>query len=265
MKKKGSAILSCVAFVFVALFSKAQSNPSIIAPTDVVEPSTTYKAYVKVTNFDDIVGVSFTMNWDSTVLNFRAIEGFVFGEDTQIDNFFGRNNTSRGMLSFLWYDAALRGFDLADSTAIFSVIFDVIGNSGSTTGLTFTDDLADRIVAVPSGETPADFLDGLISVGTSTSVNIINTAPDKIQVKDFYPNPFSDFTQMTFDLKVPTAVRLLIKNMKGQTVHEEQQYFSSGVQNLRLTKDKFPESGAYQIFLVAPDFTVMQKLIFLRG
>ena len=33
MKKKGSAILSCVVFVFVALFSKAQSNPSIIAPT----------------------------------------------------------------------------------------------------------------------------------------------------------------------------------------------------------------------------------------
>lgn len=266
MKKKGSAILSCIFCVFVALFSKAQSNTSIIAPSDRVEPLTTYKAKVKVTNFNSIVGVSFTMNWDSTVLKFRAVDDFLFTEEEnpRLDNFFGRNNAARGMLSFAWVDASLQGYDLEDSTTIFTVLFDVIGGAGSTTELTFTDDLADRIVAMATGETAADFFDGTISVGSPTSINTINTAPDKIQVNDFYPNPFSEFTKMNFELTHSANARIVIKNISGQIVYETQQFLAGGQQELILPKDNFPESGAYQVFLIAPDFTVMQKLIFLE-
>lgn len=206
------------------------------------------------------------MNWDSTVLRFKAVEDFFFADEDapQLDNFFGRNNTSRGMLSFAWVDASLQGYDLEDSTTIFTVLFDVVGSSGSSTGLTFTDDLADRIVAMSTGEAAADFFDGFISVGSPTSINTINTAPDKIQVKDFYPNPFREFTKMNFELTHSTNARIIIKNISGQIVYETQQFLAGGQQELILPKNNFPESGAYQVFLIAPDFTVMQKLIFLE-
>lgn len=267
MKKIGSTILSCVLCLFMTLFLQAQNKTSIIAPTETLEPFTVYKAEVKVTNFDNIVGMQFTMNWDSTVLRFRSVESFVFQGETS-GEIFNKNRASEGLLSITWFDMGLQSHDLDDSTTIFKLVFDVVGNAGSSSDFLFTDDITDRLIARQNGpssfgENPTDYYNGLLSVGTPTSVTTYNSAPDKVQVENSFPNPFSDFTQIKFELKEATKAQLMIKDMKGQTVYETQQFLTVGAHQLTLTKDKFPGAGAYQFFIIAPTFTVAQKLIFL--
>lgn len=262
MKKIGSAILSSVLFMFMALFLQAQSLTTIIAPTETVEPNTYYKADIKVANFKNIVGVQFTMNWDSTVLKYRDIKEFIYSNNTQIESF-GETRTASGILTFQWVDSGLSGNNLNDSTTLFSIEFEVIGHSNSFSPFLFTDDIAIRQVADTSfNAIPARFQDGMISVRGATGVPIYNSAPHKIQVQNSFPNPFHDYTQIQFELKESTKARLVIRNMQGQTVYESQSVFTSGENTLTLTKDMFPSPGAYQYSLIGTDFTVTQKLVF---
>ncbi|MDX1940408.1 MAG: T9SS type A sorting domain-containing protein [Saprospiraceae bacterium] len=262
MKKLGSAGLSCAVFICMALFLQAQNFPTIIAPTEKVEPNTIYKADVKVANFQNIIGAQFTMVWDSTILKFRDAKNFLF-EGTALTEAFGETKVSSGILVFIWVDAQLREQNLADSTTIFSIEFDVIGALNSTTPIRFTDDVASREVASGRERVEAAFHDGAITVmGSATSVSIYNSAPHKIQVKNSFPNPFHDFTKIHIEVKEATNARLVISNVQGQTVFEAPRTLQSGTNILTLTKDMFPASGTYQYSLIGTDFTVTQKLIF---
>lgn len=263
MKKIGSAALSCILCMFMALFSQAQSLPTIIAPTEVVKPYTVYKADIKVAHFKNIVGAQFTITWDSTVLKFRETKNFLF-EETALTEAFGKNQVSKGILAFIWVDAQLQGRSLDDSTTLFSVEFDVIGTPDMVTPINFTDDVAAREIADTTREAiQAAFHNGAVTVmGETTNIYTYNNAPHKIQIRDSYPNPFHESTQIQFELKEATRARLVIYNIQGQTVYEEQRTFASGFNTLTLTKEMFLGAGTYQYALISTDFTVTQKLIF---
>lgn len=263
MKKLGSAGFSCVIFISMALFLQAQTFPTIIAPTEKVEPNTIYEADVKVANFQNIIGAQFTIVWDSTILKFKDAKNFLF-EATALTEAFGETKVSSGLLAFIWVDAQLREQNLADSTTLFSIEFDVIGALNSTTSIRFTDDVAGREVATRAeGQVQAAYHDGTVTVmGNTTNVSIYNSAPHKIQVKNSFPNPFHDFTNIHIEVKETTNARLVISNVQGQTVFEAQRTFQSGTNILTLTKDMFPSAGIYQYSLIGTDFTVTQKLIF---
>lgn len=263
MKKIGSAILSCVLCFSIVSFLQAQPLTTIIAPTATVPPSTIYKADIKVAHFKKIVGVQFTVKWDSTVLRFREVKNFVLTLNPQVESF-GVTKTSSGMLAFQWYDESLQGRSLDDSTTLFSVNFEVIGNPSAMTPLSFTDDIALREVADSSlNEVDAKYLDGAIQVLETTGTHVYNSAPHLIQVEDSYPNPFHDHTQVQLELKQAAPVQLIIQNVQGQTVYQEQRFLASGAHTLQLTKEMFPAAGAYQYLLVSHDFIITQKLIFL--
>ncbi len=262
MKTIGSAILSCV-LCFSISFLQAQSLPTIVAPTAIVPPSTIYKADIKVAHFKKIVGVQFTVKWNSNVLRFKEVKDFALAINPQVESF-GLNKTSSGMLAFQWYDESLEGRSLDDSTTLFSIDFEVIGTPSATSPLSFTDDIALREIADSSlNEVDAKYLDGVVKVDDATSTHVYNSAPHLIQVEDSYPNPFHELTQVKLELKTATQVRLVIQNVQGQTIHEEQRLMASGTHTLQLTKDMFPAPGAYQYLLVSPDFIITQKLIFL--
>lgn len=263
MKKIGSAILSCVLCFSVLSFLQAQSLTTIIAPTASVQPSSIYKADIKVVHFKKIVGVQFTINWDSTVLRFRGVNNFILAANPQVESF-GINKTSTGKLAFQWYDEALAGRSLNDSTTLFSISFDVIGIPNTITPLSFTDDIALREVADSSlNAINAKYQDGSVQIVATTGTHAYNSAPQLVEVMDSYPNPFHDHTQVQVNLKQTTQVRIMIQNIQGQTVYEEQRLLASGANTLKLTKEMFPAAGTYQYVIFAPDFIITQKLIFL--
>lgn len=263
MKNIGSATLSCVIIMLLALFSQAQSLPTLIAPTETVESNSIYIAHIKVTNFERIVGAQFTVSWDSAVLRFQETRDFRFRE-TSLAEAFGMGQVTSGQLSFAWLDGNLVPRSLSDSSTLFAIVFEVIGKMNDQSPIRFTDDGPSREIADANGNaTPGEYHNGMVTVTeTTTNTHIYNTAPHKIQVQNSYPNPFRDQTRIVFQLKEPVQARVVITNLKGQAVYETQRLFSSGANTLLLTNDMFPEAGIYQYAIIAPDFTVTQKLIF---
>ncbi|NJL76095.1 MAG: hypothetical protein HC892_14800 [Saprospiraceae bacterium] len=61
-----------------------------------------------------------------------------FGLPSMNNSNFGLNRTKEGVLSFAWYDAALKGITLPDGQAIYEICFQVIGQKGTTTYLQFS-------------------------------------------------------------------------------------------------------------------------------
>ena len=90
---------------------------------------------VKAKDFNEILSMQYSMNWDSNVLKFKEVRGF--GLNGMSIQSFGAHLTAQGKLTFSWYDPALRGFSKPDGTRLYEVCFEAIGSSGNKTRFEF--------------------------------------------------------------------------------------------------------------------------------
>lgn len=94
---------------------------------------------ISVNDFEEMLVLQFSMNWDSTRFIFDHLEGFnLSGLDT---NSFGQPpqpQVRQGQLTVSWFDPNLQGITLPDMTSIFTVCLRAIGPVGSSSAFTFS-------------------------------------------------------------------------------------------------------------------------------
>ena len=91
---------------------------------------------VNTHNYEDIVGMQWTMNWDSTVLEYTSTTDY--GLDGLVAQNFGTTLISEGVLNFTWANPGFAGTTEPDRFHAFSVCFDVIGTLDDSTGIDFS-------------------------------------------------------------------------------------------------------------------------------
>lgn len=257
MKFLGTKLLSLL-FVWIAYCPILTAQVTISAPTVNVDPATTLTTEIKVKDFEDIGGISFSVEWDTEVLSIQSIQDFALPDIVEMQNY--NILASEGKLGFLWFDLTLSGATLADSTTFFSLTFDVIGEAGDSTGLSFSNDPTQQEVLDTSPmQLNADFNSGWVKVNGPNST--INTAPAIVKVQDASPNPFNNSTSILLTLLESTRTELQIWNMQGQLLHREDRYMNTGINEVILEKDLFPKDGVYIIEIKSPSFAVRQKLM----
>lgn len=96
------------------------------------------QACVAVTakDFLQIMTMQYTMKWDANVLKYKEIRSF--GLPGMSLNNFGAHSSEKGLLTFSWYDPALRGITKPDGVKLYEVCFDVIGAAKSKSAFEFT-------------------------------------------------------------------------------------------------------------------------------
>lgn len=115
------------------------------------------KVYVTAYNFDDVLGMQFSINWDPELLEFIAVDDINLQDLS--GNLFGLPNeipgTAPGDLSLSWLTADLNGLSVPDGTPIFSITFQhllpqiaFISFSGFPTIIEFTDGDENEIIPV---------------------------------------------------------------------------------------------------------------------
>ncbi|MFZ4399677.1 MAG: PKD domain-containing protein [Bacteroidales bacterium] len=131
-------------FIFLILFlgllninANCQSN-SVIVKIDSVTASNGAQVIVpvRVNNFHNMISAQGTINFNPSVATFASISQF--GLPAMNMGNFGITQISSGKLVFSWSDANLAGVNLADSTIIFSIKFNIIGTSGQQTLISLT-------------------------------------------------------------------------------------------------------------------------------
>lgn len=121
-----------------------------------------------VENFDCIVSAQFSIHFNQAVLQYQNVQNFGLPELKPSN--FGTSGVNNGVLGFSWYDETTEGVTVADGTVIFEVCFNVIGNTGQSSQITF--DGTPTIVEVVDCndvELTPDFVSGSVTVGSGCS------------------------------------------------------------------------------------------------
>ena len=140
---------------------------------------------IKVNNFRNIMGMQYTLNFNSSSLELKAIENNKLNADYNLDF------TPEGKIPFLWVEPASEPKTIADSTVLFELVFNKKGN--------FTKES----LSLSSDITLVNAFDGNYATvgivkqgGVITEQNVIensfviypNPAKDKITIKGSYIN-----------------------------------------------------------------------------
>jgi|GEM_PF-525758 len=92
---------------------------------------------VTANSFKAILSMQYTLRWDPKVLKFKELKGFNLPQLTQ-DNF-GRHILDKGLLTYSWYDANLKGVTKADGETLYQLCFEAIGEPGSKSPVQIVD------------------------------------------------------------------------------------------------------------------------------
>ncbi len=93
---------------------------------------------ISVEDFVDILNFQFTISWDPAVLQYNSVNT----SGVLSDLFFGPAMPDDA-LTVSWLDITFGGISIPDGSVIFEICFDVIGNPGTDTPVTFTGDLTE--------------------------------------------------------------------------------------------------------------------------
>ncbi|MFZ4402126.1 MAG: hypothetical protein ACOYO1_19000, partial [Bacteroidales bacterium] len=125
---------------------------------------------VRVIDFINILSIQGTIAFDPSVASFVSVQQFGFN-GLDVSNF-GTLLTASGILTYSWYDANLIAQTLADSTILFTIKFNLIGNPGSQTNVSFTNNpLAIEFINSNYNSIPANLINGNIKLYGNISIS----------------------------------------------------------------------------------------------
>ncbi|MCB9299300.1 MAG: gliding motility-associated C-terminal domain-containing protein [Lewinellaceae bacterium] len=103
----------------------------------VVEPGEQFCVPVTVLNYVDVVGIAFTINYNTSQLQFQQVTNL----NTNLPLFsvasnFG--NPSPGFVTMSYFNQSLEGINLQNGDVLFEICFTAIGQDGQTSDITFS-------------------------------------------------------------------------------------------------------------------------------
>lgn len=163
-----------------------------------VRPNSTFWVNVYVTNFDDIVSLQTNFKWDSTIIEFIAVDSFASLTDLNIIKFGvpGQGALDGNVISLSWSDPDFLGKQLIDGTRLFGLQFKALGSSGTETSISYSNEPQPFEVINSSFNTiPLIANSGLVRISGSPcpqdeTFQTISICPDSLSTIDL--TTFSD-------------------------------------------------------------------------
>jgi len=130
---------------------------------------------VKVSNFKNVTGMSYSLGWDPAKIKFSSINIPTTGglPALSLSNFNTASNlVDNGKMTFAWIanDPNL-GETLADNTVVYEVCFKLLGTNGSVSFVNFTDIPLEHEILTSSGEKAWAPTSGQLTVGALPNPN----------------------------------------------------------------------------------------------
>jgi hypothetical protein len=121
--------------LFAINFFSAQANPlEIYAVPTLNQQTNVLEVDFKVKNFDDILSMQFSINWDPNQITFSEVDGLNL-PDLSMSNF-GTQNTNDGIFTTVWLDTQVQGVYVNDCETIFTLYFDVFSSTNPAFSIT---------------------------------------------------------------------------------------------------------------------------------
>lgn len=204
---------------------------------------------LQVSNFSNIVGMQFSMNWDATALQLVSIENFNL-PGASINNI-GLKKSQAGAAIFSWIDNSMAGVSLANDSPIFTLSFKVLAPSNTSTEISISKNETIEVIDVNSKLLDYTLESGMITVINPTSTQTASVLHSgNLSLHQNHPNPFGENTIIQFDISQADTLLFTIYDIKGKKQYESAQHYIAGTHFLKVNKEMLPAKGIYIYELV---------------
>jgi hypothetical protein len=224
-----------------------------------------------VVNLDSVVAMQFVIRWDPAVLKYLTIDQINFS-DLAFSDFNVSRALDSGIVRLQWEGVnESPGASAPDSSAIFRIRFQVVGPDTSSTPVKITEILDFpatyfEVVKVRADNSNVAYeiddcapTNGFVAVGYTVDAG--EAAADKIPLS-VAPNPFSEQTQLQFELEETADVSLLVTDALGRIIHKKQvPALPPGQHGMVIEKGYIGSPGVYSLLLRAGRKTAIRTLV----
>ena len=158
--------------------SQAQGSFKMMADTISVLSGSQVIVPIRAKYFKKIISTQGTLQFDPSVITYSSIQSYLPGMNSTN---FGISLISSGKLTYGWSDPNLVGYTVADSTILFSVLFNTIGSPGTFSNISFIDSPTLREV-VDSTFSPiaATYVNGKVNIISTSTPSTLSFKLDSI-------------------------------------------------------------------------------------
>jgi hypothetical protein len=117
-------------------YAASGGNFTFLADSAAGQTNTQVTLGVRALDFDSIISFQGSLRYDTSKVHWVAIQGY--GLPSMGTGNFGTNNAANGWVTFSWNESNLMPISVPDSTVLFELVFELVGNGGSLVPITFS-------------------------------------------------------------------------------------------------------------------------------
>lgn len=259
-----SLLLTLITSVLFVLPLSAQLSLAISDVTG--EKGQTVEVNVSVSGFNDISSMQFSVNWDSTVLDFKALENLSDVLPDFSEREIGLVEASSGAIRVAWFDNSTMGVTIPDETQLFTLRFELIGAAGTNSSVTITDQPIVIEFTNQAGEKVdlSTVIGGAITVPDNTTAVNFLTVQNGVTLHQNEPNPFKAATKIKAIFPTVETVQFFITDISGRIVHQNNFTSVQGENTIVIERRLLGASGTYYYTLQSEHYQLSRKMILVH-
>ncbi len=211
----------------------------------------TVKVEFRASDFNDINGFQFTLNFDANAMTFNGVES---GAIAVSDANFGTTMLNEGVLTTSWNNANLT--KVANDEVLFTVNF----KATATATLSQAIGINSRYTNAEAYQAN-DLLDVALAFNTTEGTLV---AEEKFELYQNTPNPFNDNTIIGFNLPTASEATLRIFDVTGKTLKVVNGEYAKGYNQVTLSKNDLNISGILYYELINGTKSDIKKMIIIQ-
>lgn len=227
----------------------AKSNFSMTIYTDdqYLETGETIVIPIYTDNLSSLVGLQFTIDYDSDYLEFVSADGGQIAlEGKQVED---HKNVSKTTMAWSTFKAK-SNLNMSEPLAYFAYS---VKRNGK---------LKD-VWSISSDITQAIAYDGNYQKH-DIALKFKNTSAPGFAMFQNQPNPFTEYTEVLFELPKAEDVSLNVFDNNGKLVHRQSARYMAGKHQIRLNTEQLTQSGVYYYKIKAGEYSDARKMLKIK-
>ncbi len=230
------------------VISRPRSSYSLTTVDQNIKSGEIVKVDLAASRVMNTVGTQFTINFDPQAMSFVGIGG----EKMSLSPYhINADQAAKGLITISWNN--VDGIELNAGDVLMSLTFDARRSVSLRSVIDITSDITTAEIYSSELETQALSLAFSRAITEATFALYQNT-----------PNPFADYTEITFQLPSAGWATLTVGDVTGKVVKIIKGEFAKGINNIRLDKSDLADPGLYFYTLETEGHFDTKRMVVLK-
>ena len=210
---------------------------------------------VYLKDLDLVEGFQYTLELNSDQVEFLGVEPGIVREDH-----IGLRYLNEGLLTFSWN----RGLMAVEAGDNLNRMFSLSVYAHQETPLKEVVKVNSRVTLVEAFNTQDEWMEVDLAFVNGRHLEDAFHLKDVFHLEQNRPNPFTDQTNIDFYIPKSGRIRLLIQDIQGRTVWDQEAWMERGKHRVILDKVQLRSSGLLYYSLIADGFKETKKMLLIR-